>query len=111
VIAPARHVSPLARVFIALIGVYRHVISPLLGPRCRFYPSCSEYAATAIKRHGAVRGFVLGVRRIARCHPWNPGGYDPVPPVRHKTSESPSVVRSSSLHSGANQGATRCRTS
>ena len=64
---------------IALIAVYRYCVSPLLGPRCRFHPSCSCYAREAIERYGALRGSVLGLRRIARCHPWNPGGYDPVP--------------------------------
>jgi putative membrane protein insertion efficiency factor len=61
------------------IAGYRRFISPLLGPRCRFAPSCSEYALTALSEHGAVRGLWLAVARIARCHPFNPGGYDPVP--------------------------------
>ena len=64
---------------LALIGGYRRWISPLLGPRCRFAPSCSAYAAQAIARHGAARGSWLAVRRIARCHPFHPGGHDPVP--------------------------------
>jgi len=67
------------RVSIAPIRLYQRVVSPLIGPRCRFYPSCSEYAAQAIGRHGAVRGMYLGVRRLLRCHPWNPGGFDDVP--------------------------------
>jgi uncharacterized protein len=62
-----------------LIALYRYCLSPLLGPNCRFHPSCSCYAQQAIERHGALRGGWLAVRRIARCHPWNPGGYDPVP--------------------------------
>ena len=62
-----------------LILGYRCCISPLLGPRCRFHPSCSAYALEAIERHGAMRGSWLGMRRLARCHPWHPGGYDPVP--------------------------------
>ncbi len=61
------------------IRAYRYAISPLLGRCCRFYPSCSEYAAEAIQRHGALRGSWLAVRRIGRCHPFHPGGYDPVP--------------------------------
>ncbi|MBS0376117.1 MAG: membrane protein insertion efficiency factor YidD [Proteobacteria bacterium] len=63
----------------APIHAYRLVLSPLLGPRCRFYPSCSAYALEAIERHGALRGLALTFRRLARCHPWHPGGYDPVP--------------------------------
>jgi putative membrane protein insertion efficiency factor len=66
---------------IGLITCYRWFVSPLLGPNCRFYPSCSSYALEAIERHGALRGSWLAVRRIGRCHPWNPGGVDPVPPA------------------------------
>ena len=64
---------------IALVKVYRVAVSPVLGPRCRFYPTCSAYAVGSIRRFGAMRGSWLAVRRIARCHPWHPGGYDPVP--------------------------------
>ncbi len=64
---------------IALIRLYRLLISPLLGPRCRFHPSCSSYAMEALQRHGLRRGMVLSFRRIIRCHPGNPGGVDPVP--------------------------------
>ncbi len=67
------------RVLLLLIAVYRRCISPVLPPACRFYPSCSSYAAEAIERHGAARGLWLAVCRILRCHPFNPGGYDPVP--------------------------------
>jgi putative membrane protein insertion efficiency factor len=62
-----------------LIRIYQYCISPLLGPRCRFYPTCSCYADEAIQLHGALRGSYLAVRRILRCHPWHSGGYDPVP--------------------------------
>ncbi len=62
-----------------LIRFYQRWISPLLGASCRFHPSCSQYMYEAIERYGAARGGWLGVRRISRCHPWNPGGYDPVP--------------------------------
>ncbi|MDD9940705.1 MAG: membrane protein insertion efficiency factor YidD [Myxococcales bacterium] len=66
-------------VLVALIRAYQRLLSPLLGPRCRFAPSCSEYAAACITRFGPVRGSWLGVRRIARCHPFHPGGHDPPP--------------------------------
>ncbi|HZU11261.1 MAG TPA: membrane protein insertion efficiency factor YidD [Chloroflexota bacterium] len=66
-------------VVIGLIVVYQRLISPLLGPACRYEPSCSEYARQAIERYGVARGAWMGVRRIARCHPFHPGGYDPVP--------------------------------
>jgi uncharacterized protein len=68
-----------ARLLMVPIGGYRRFVSPLLPPRCRFAPSCSEYALTALAEHGAARGLWLAVKRIARCHPFNPGGYDPVP--------------------------------
>jgi len=66
-------------VLLALIRAYQYLFRPLLGSNCRFYPSCSDYAREAVEKHGAVRGSWLAVRRIARCHPYHPGGYDPVP--------------------------------
>jgi putative membrane protein insertion efficiency factor len=63
----------------ALIVVYQWTISPFFGPRCRFYPSCSQYAKEAVLKHGVVRGVSLAVRRILRCNPWNAGGVDFVP--------------------------------
>jgi len=66
-----------------LIRLYQLTVSPLLGPRCRFYPSCSEYARLAIMRHGVLAGGWLAARRLGRCHPWHPGGFDPVPPDAH----------------------------
>lgn len=69
----------LALPLLGLVHCYRWVVSPVLGPRCRFEPTCSEFALEALKRHGALRGSVLAARRIARCHPWGGSGYDPVP--------------------------------
>ena len=62
-----------------LIRVYQWTVSPLLGPTCRFHPSCSNYALEAINRFGLLRGGWLTVKRLGRCHPWHPGGFDPVP--------------------------------
>ena len=64
---------------LALIAAYRTLVSPLLPPACRFHPSCSAYAAEAVRRHGALRGALLSVKRLARCHPFCEGGVDPVP--------------------------------
>lgn len=71
--------SPAALLAIVVIRVYQRVISPMFPPTCRFMPTCSNYALTAIERHGVVRGGWLALKRVGRCHPWNPGGYDPVP--------------------------------
>ncbi len=71
--------SPLARGLVAVVGFYRRAISPVLGPRCRFAPTCSEYALEAVQVHGAARGSWLAVVRIAKCAPWHPGGVDLVP--------------------------------
>jgi len=65
-----------------LIRVYQWTLSPLLGPRCLFYPSCSCYAHAAIERYGVLRGSRLALRRLLRCHPFSPGGYDPLPEER-----------------------------
>jgi uncharacterized protein len=66
-----------AFVLIAALRVYQVTISPLLGPACRFEPSCSRYMIGAIEKYGPLRGVVRGLRRFGRCHPWHPGGYDP----------------------------------
>jgi len=71
--------SPLGAVVAAPIVLYRTLVSPLLPARCRFYPSCSQYALEAVTKHGAGRGLALAARRLLRCHPWNPGGVDLVP--------------------------------
>jgi putative membrane protein insertion efficiency factor len=67
------------RLLALLIRGYQRLLSPLLPPSCRFHPSCSQYALEAIHRHGALKGSWLAVRRLARCHPFNAGGFDPVP--------------------------------
>jgi uncharacterized protein len=69
----------MTRALIAVVAAYRYALSPMLGRSCRFHPSCSAYAQEALERHGAVRGLWLALRRVGRCHPWHPGGYDPVP--------------------------------
>ena len=79
--APAAAPSPVARALILLVRFYQRFISPMFGPTCRFYPSGSAYALEAVRVHGAARGVWLAARRLGRCHPFNPGGYDPVPPA------------------------------
>lgn len=64
---------------LASVRIYKYVVSPLLGPRCRFFPSCSDYAMEAVRKYGALKGAGLAAKRIGRCHPWNAGGFDPVP--------------------------------
>ncbi|MDI6711693.1 MAG: membrane protein insertion efficiency factor YidD [Anaerosomatales bacterium] len=71
--------SLLARGAVVLIRAYQKIVSPLLPPSCRFYPTCSSYAIEALERHGLVKGAALATKRVLRCHPFNPGGYDPVP--------------------------------
>ncbi|MQL53200.1 membrane protein insertion efficiency factor YidD [Desulfofundulus thermobenzoicus] len=66
------------KVIILLLRFYQKCISPLKGPSCRFYPTCSEYAVQAVGRYGVVRGSLMAVWRLLRCHPFNPGGYDPL---------------------------------
>jgi putative membrane protein insertion efficiency factor len=67
------------KILILIIRAYQYLLSPLMGPSCRFYPSCSCYAQEALERHGVIKGSWLALRRLLRCHPWHPGGVDPVP--------------------------------
>jgi len=67
-------------ILVFILRAYQLVLSPMLGQNCRFYPSCSHYAIEALRSHGAARGSYLSLRRVCRCHPWNEGGLDPVPP-------------------------------
>jgi putative membrane protein insertion efficiency factor len=92
--ARARRVLAVIRRFpalllIGLVRLYQTFISPLTPPSCRYYPSCSSYAVVALQRHGLVRGGWLAVRRLARCHPWTPGGIDDVPPAREPKPAHP----------------------
>ena len=77
--------NPISWIFVAAIRVYQYIVSPLIGPACRFMPSCSEYASEAIHMHGPVFGACLALRRLLRCHPWGGEGWDPVPPAVQAT--------------------------
>jgi putative membrane protein insertion efficiency factor len=86
---------------LSLIALYRLGISPLLGPRCRFYPSCSEYGAQALERFGLMKGLWLTIRRLGRCHPFHAGGHDPVPETA--TASDSESARAKWLASGPGQ--------
>lgn len=70
-----------------LLKAYKWTLSPLIGQQCRYQPTCSEYTAEALIKHGPWRGTILGVRRVCSCHPWGGSGYDPVPPVTDKKND------------------------
>jgi putative membrane protein insertion efficiency factor len=97
-----RVVSAVARVpqlvLLGMLWVYRTFVSPLTGPTCRYYPSCSGYAVLAVQRHGALRGSWLAVRRLGRCHPWAAGGVDDVPPTRERPTPPTSARPAGHLH-------------
>jgi uncharacterized protein len=71
--------NPVRSVALVLLRFYKRLISPLLPPMCRFEPTCSVYMMDAVRKYGAARGIWMGIRRLGRCHPFNPGGWDPVP--------------------------------
>jgi putative membrane protein insertion efficiency factor len=79
-----RYIDMIGKLFIILIRIYQHTLAAVLGGQCRFHPTCSEYGIEAIRSHGAWRGIGLGVKRIFKCHPWHPGGLDPVPEINTK---------------------------
>jgi len=72
------------KILIFLIRAYQYLLSPWIGNHCRFYPSCSQYAVTALQTHGTLKGIWLATRRLSRCHPWHEGGFDPVPEPRNR---------------------------
>ena len=76
-----------------LLKGYKLGVSPFLGQNCRFYPSCSDYAQQAVAAHGALRGSMLAARRLCKCHPWNAGGLDPVPPAHPHADSHPTMTR------------------
>lgn len=106
-----RALSPAGWLLVGLLTVYRRFISPLLGPRCRFYPSCSAYALEAVQVHGALRGSWLAVRRLSRCHPFHAGGIDPVPGTGRDqgsaTVADTNVVSSDGISPGLHEQSTR----
>lgn len=93
--------NPVTLLLLAAIRLYQFTVSPMLGPVCRFYPSCSHYGFEALRVHGTVRGTWYTARRLVRCHPWNPGGIDPVPPRRRGEGAPPPEPSALADHSSA----------
>lgn len=87
---------------LGLIKAYQYGIRPMLGQRCRFFPSCSEYTAEAIGAYGVFRGSLMGAARLGKCHPWHAGGYDPVPERKTQSSPSASAVPSAGQQASSN---------
>lgn len=83
------------RLLLLLLRTYQYALSPFLGPSCRFYPTCSNYAIEAVREHGAARGCLLAAKRLCKCHPWHPGGVDPVP---KKTADASAVPACNCRH-------------
>jgi len=106
-----RQLSPAGWLLVGLLTGYQRFVSPLLGPRCRFYPSCSAYALEAVRVHGALRGSWLAVRRLSRCHPFHAGGIDPVPGTDREQGSAavaePGVMSSDGISPGRHEQSTR----
>jgi putative membrane protein insertion efficiency factor len=110
-VTPLRFLRRLARVavrmpalaVVGLLRLWQLLVSPVYGQTCRFYPSCTAYAMEAVDRHGLVRGGWLAVRRLARCHPWNPGGVDLVPASRMRSSAGPGTAPAPAIADGAGE--------
>lgn len=90
--------NPLTWIFRTLIKGYQWIVSPVLPGSCRFYPTCSSYALQAINTHGPIKGAWLGAKRILRCHPWNDGGFDPVPNTDTDTNSTHSCTHTECTH-------------
>lgn len=90
---PIRNVGIVARVLLAAIRLYQQTLSKLIGPVCRFEPSCSRYAAACLETHGAWRGSLLSARRLCKCHPFHAGGFDPPPPPRNGANAANETTR------------------
>ena len=88
----------MTKLVISLIRAYQLIISPLLGPSCRYYPSCSQYALEAVIKHGVFKGSYLAVYRVLRCHPGCKGGYDPVPEVTNQSRNNESNLNKTDTH-------------
>lgn len=89
--------SALQKIAIGFVRFYQLFISPLLGPRCRFYPTCSQYAIEAINCHGVQKGCWLAIKRLLKCHPLSEGGYDPVPQCKHGCNQNEKAVPQDNL--------------
>lgn len=94
-----RRISILSYPLLFIIFIYRVTLSPYFGNQCRYEPTCSRYAEEAIKKHGALRGSFMAIKRILRCHPWHEGGYDPVPEGPMPMTVVPETVVSETMES------------
>lgn len=90
--------TPVKSILLLLLRAYQLAISPFLGRNCRFYPTCSAYAAEAIRVHGSAKGSWLAARRLCKCHPWHPGGFDPVPGTADEKSDAAHATNTTCHH-------------